>query len=346
MNQDRYIRQTRLSEIGELGQHKLKESHVIIIGCGGLGSIAAPYLAGAGVGKITLVDGDKVDVTNLHRQVFFQNDEPLSKSKALVNHLKSLNPEISISNIPEFLIKENINSIIQKCDLVLECTDDIMTKYLVNDYCHINSIPMVYGAIYKYEGYVSVFENRNQHSIHLRDVFPEPDVNVPTCSEVGVLNTIAGIIGLLQANEALKFILNIGESLNNKLLTYNALTNEQLTLKLKKSWIPDLQSHYENEPYRSIGCQAIPELTWEHVEQNLDSFELVSILEVHEHKAIVENVKHQPLSEFNINEWQDSNKHQVFYCMSGKRSGLLVNHLLEMHPNAMVFSLKGGLRAI
>ena len=208
MSNERYIRQTTLEELGVEGQEKLNAAHAVVIGCGGLGSIAAPYLAGAGVGEITLVDGDVPHISNLHRQVFFsENQNQISKSEALADHIINLNSDIKVNAISEMLSNENVEGIIQNADIVLECTDDIITKYLVNDACHLAGIPMVYGAIYKYDGYVSFFENASIESIHLRDIFPEPDLDLLTCSQVGVLNTIAGLIGLLQANEAIKIYL-------------------------------------------------------------------------------------------------------------------------------------------
>ena len=321
-------------------------SHVIVIGCGGLGSIVAPYLAGAGVGKITLIDADIPDITNLHRQVFFSESETGTKAQALANHIDELNPEIEVLIVETMLLKSNIDQVIQDCDLVLECTDDMMTKYLVNDFCHMNNIPMVYGAIYKFDGYVSLFKNIDEKSIHLRDVFPEPDTEVPSCSEVGVLNTIAGIIGLFQANEAIKFILGIGSHLNGTLLTYNALSNDQLKLKLKKNWSGKIQDVYSHESYASLNCLTTPELTYTQLMANPDRYNIVSVLEDNEHHSIHESTKRMPLSSFDFENWKPVDKPTVFYCMSGKRSAFVVDKILSLNSAAEVFSLKGGLGLI
>ena len=225
---ERYSRQTILEEIGSSGQAKLNATQVAVVGCGGLGAIAAAYLAGAGIGKLILVDGDKPELSNLHRQVFFSPEDQQTKAEELQIKLSKLNPEIKIKAIPTHLTKANIDELLTGINLILECTDHQPTKYLVNDFCALEGIPMVYSAIHKFEGYLSLFTNQQEEDIHLRDIFPVPNPNLPVCSEVGVMNTIAGMMGVLQANEAMKYLLGIGESLSGRLLTYDCLSNRQL----------------------------------------------------------------------------------------------------------------------
>ncbi len=311
-----------------------------------MGSIVAPYLAGAGFGKITLVDADIPDLSNLHRQVFYSEGETQTKSQALANHIQKLNSEIEVLVVEEMLTKSNIDSIIMTGTTVIECTDDMMTKYLVNDYCHLNGIPMVYGAIYKFDGYVSLFENKSKDSIQLRDAFPEPDLDVPSCSDVGVLNTIAGMIGLLQANEAIKYVLGIGQPLRGSLLTYNALTNDQFKLKLKKNWKQDMDLVYSSTSYDSVHCLNVPEISYEEIQKNRDVYNVISILEDDEHQDIFDSVKRIPFSSFNIRDWKDNNKPAVFYCMSGRRSSVLVEKIISEKGDLSVFSLKGGLNSV
>lgn len=292
------------------------------------------------------MDADIPDLTNLHRQVFYSEGETLTKSQALANHIQKLNSNIEVKVIEQMLTKNNIDSIIKGSSLVVECTDDMMTKYLVNDYCHLNGLPMVYGAIYKYDGYVSLFENTDKNSIHLRDAFPEPDLDVPSCSEIGVMNTIAGIIGLLQANEAIKLVLGVGQKLSGSLLTYNALTNDQLKLKLKKSWNKDMESVYHNTSYHSIHCINVPEISIGDLKEKSNAYHVVSILEDDEHEDIIHGVERMPLSVFSIEKWKTRERPTVFYCMSGKRSSALVERLLERNQTADVFSLSGGVNAV
>jgi molybdopterin/thiamine biosynthesis adenylyltransferase/rhodanese-related sulfurtransferase len=347
--EDRYIRQKLLKEIGPSGQEKLGLAKATIVGCGGLGSIVAPYLAGAGIGHLTLIDGDNPHISNLHRQVIFHAENKNTKSKHLADHIQQLNPEISVRVVEHMLNKENIETILTESDLVIECTDDMMCKYLVNDFCHLHHIPLVYGAIYKFEGYVSLFENKDAASIHLRDVFPDPDTDIPSCSEVGVLGTIAGIIGLLQANEALKFILGL-TTLRNTLLTYDCLSNTQFKLQLKKTFTLDVQALYQKETYQPLTCETVPEISVDTYLSSKSDFQVISILENVEHEAIDRYTYHIPLSIFPKEEWiktyEEAPKKVLFYCQTGKRSSHLVKQLLDINPHLDIYSLNGGLRAV
>ena len=340
----RYSRHIILNEIGVEGQAKLNQAHVCIIGCGGLGSIAAPYLAGAGIGHITLVDGDIPDISNLHRQVFYNGNEQTSKAKLLAEHLRILNPDINVDFHPAMLTKQNIGNIINSVDLVLECTDALESKYLCNDFCHMNGIPMVYASIHKFEGYISLFENKDSESIHLRDIFPEADSELPKCSEVGVLNTIAGIIGLLQANEAIKYILGIGSNLVGQYLTYDILENAQHIIRLRKTWNQDMSAKFENSQYTIGYCLDVPEITLDEYLKDQSQFELINILEHDEIHPLNLDYTHIPLSEFDVNEWKaDIDRSYIFCCKSGQRSIQLVSQLLKRNRNQKIYSLIGGL---
>jgi len=346
MDKSRYIRQTLLNRIGEVGQDKLLKTSIAIVGCGGLGSIAAPYLAGAGVGHLILIDGDIPDISNLHRQVFFSEEvTKKTKSALLAEHIKKLNSNIQVTIYDEMITKSNISNLLADADLVLECTDNIQAKYLVNDYCHMTSIPVVYGAIYKYDGYVSFFENVDSDSIHLRDIFPTPNDDIPTCSEVGVLGTLAGLIGIFQANEAIKYITSAGEPLIGKLLSYDILTNNQMKLRLKKSWNINIESNYHSSTYTmKLNC-TLKEVSLNEVMSNRDKYELISILEDDEHKIIDDKVIHIPLSQINYENWKPiSDKKHVFYCMTGKRSYYLISNLQDKLGRN--YSLKGGLKGM
>lgn len=342
---ERYSRHILLSEIQQSGQEKLRQSKIAIIGCGGLGAIAGAYLAGAGVGYIVLVDGDQPDISNVHRQVFFTGAEKEEKSIALAKKLKALNPEITIESHTEYLTKDNIDDILTGVDLVLECTDTIMTKYLINDFCAIEQIPLVYGAIYKYEGYVTLFINDNDDAIHLRDIFPHPDPNVPRCADVGVYNIIAGIIGLMQANEAMKYLIHMGTTLESKLLTYNALESNQRVLKLQKNWKDDLEDLYEKTNYTDIECSNTPEIEVDNFMANRDQYILVSVMPVEEHVAIDNQTlildDHSHLPDPVIT----TTKSIVLYCRSGRRSNTIGESLTSKYPTLTILSLQGGLKA-
>ena len=335
MKDSRYNRHVILEKIGEQGQQKLLQSKIWIIGCGGLGSIIAPYLAGAGIGHLILVDGDTVDISNLHRQVFYKTeDQGKNKVDVLKDHCLKLNPSIYIETFDQKIDKTNIDSILKNVDLAVECTDEIYVKYLVNDFCFINRIPLVYGAIYKYEGYVSLFKNTSEKSIHLRDIFPTPQNDLPSCSEVGVLATIAGITAILQANEVIKFITDIGESLSGQLLTYSVLENKQMTLKLRKSFKKDISEIYTNSNYNSV-----QEITWFELNER-DDIELICILEKEEEYKLEKEHLHIPLS-----QWKESksilekDKKYAIFCMSGKRSKSLIE---SQNRDLNLINIKGG----
>lgn len=231
----RYARHIILPEVGEAGQRKLKEARVAVVGAGGLGSPVALYLAAAGVGKIGLIDFDNVDLSNLQRQVLYTvADLHKSKSDTAKEKLLALNPEIEIVSHEIRLSSENVMQTIADYDLVVDGTDNFSTRYLINDACVLSSKPNVYGSIFRFEGQLSVFCAKNGPCY--RCLFPdppEPDA-VPNCAEGGVLGVLAGVIGTLQATEAVKLILAEGTPLIGKLLLYNALDMEFQKLNVRR----------------------------------------------------------------------------------------------------------------
>lgn len=342
---ERYSRQILLDEVGEEGQKRLLNSTVAIVGCGGLGAIAASYLAGAGVGSLILIDGDTPNISNVHRQILYSGMENESKSVVLKKKLAALNPDVKLESISDHLSKENINAVLTGVDLILECTDDIMCKYLVNDFAAIEQIPLVYGAIYKYEGYVSSFKNSTEDDTHLRDIFPHPDETIPTCAEVGVLNTLAGIIALLQANEAIKIIIGIGEVLSGKLLTYDCLTNRQMIISIKKTWSQDLEEYFESSSYLPMDCSFVPELNITDLMTRRDNYILVSVMSGSEHQGIDEATIHNPSLSPDDDILKGSGKPIVLYCKYGKSSKRLAASLINEGSGAEIYSLKGGYQA-
>lgn len=343
----RYSRHTLLELIGPEGQEKLNDAKVSIVGCGGLGAIAAAYLAGAGIGNLKLIDGDTPDITNLHRQVFYSIESDDKKAIQLKHYLEKFNPDIKIDAFTKFLTKSNISEVLNNSDIILECTDDIYTKYLINDYCNIHRITMIYGSLHKYDGYLSTFMNRNAEDIHLRDIFPEPDLDVPNCSDVGVLNTIAGMMGILQANEAIKVICGIKEVLTGQLLIYNIVTNEQTKLKLRKNWKKEMAKTWKNTSYKMEFNCTIPEIEVDQLMASPESFHIISILNGDKHEPITEHTEHIQARDFNIYEWEpEDDRPTVIYCNSGKVSLQLAIQLKEEHPDHTILSLKGGIKAV
>lgn len=225
---DRYSRHLRLPEVGEGGQRRLQAARVAMVGAGGLGSPAAYYLAAAGVGTLVLADDDVVDRSNLQRQILHTEDRiGVAKVESARIALSALNPTVTIEAFPERITADNVERLIADADVVIDGADNFPVRYLLNDACVKLGKPLVYGAVHRFEGQVSVFDagrHRGQAPCY-RCLFPEPPPPeaAPNCSEAGVLGVLPGVIGMLQATEAVKLILGIGDSLAGRLLNFDAL---------------------------------------------------------------------------------------------------------------------------
>jgi molybdopterin/thiamine biosynthesis adenylyltransferase/rhodanese-related sulfurtransferase/molybdopterin converting factor small subunit len=232
---DRYSRHIRLDEMGVLGQRKLLDSRVLIVGAGALASPAAIYLAAAGVGTIGIVDGDRVDASNLQRQILhFTHNVGHMKVVSARRHIEDLNPDVRVLTFPTFLTSDNAVDIVQGFDLVINGSDNFPTRYLVNDVCVMLGKPLVDASILKWEGQATVFlPGRGCY----RCLFPSPPPpgSVPSCAEGGVLGALAGHMGTLQAMEAVKVLLGIGEPLAGRLILFDALTGEYQTLRWQRN---------------------------------------------------------------------------------------------------------------
>ena len=354
---DLYQRQTTLKEIGETGQQNLANANIVIVGCGGLGSVAAVYLAGSGVGNIHLVDYDTVDVSNLHRQVFYTtNDIGMSKVAVLAKYIESISPLVNVTFSNESVTKKNVFHVISNATIVLDCTDHLPTKYLLNDACVLKDKVLVYGSLYKFDGYVATFNvkiNENKRTANLRDAFPEiPTESIPNCSEIGTLNSIVGIIGLLQAIEVLKIVTEIGKPLIRQLLIYNSLDNSQFIMKLKSNFDRRRISQlFESESYEAISCEVeassvISQEDFKKVLLNkINSIKIISVIEDAELEIPFEVDEKVPFYE--IDEWleelnQNTNEY-IFVCNRGS-SSLRVTYLCkEQYPNLKAKSLEGGI---
>jgi Dinucleotide-utilizing enzymes involved in molybdopterin and thiamine biosynthesis family 2 len=234
----RYARHIILPEVGGKGQEKLLNSKVLVIGAGGLGSPAILYLAAAGVGTIGIVDFDVVDFSNLQRQVIHNTERVgTPKVESAKKTVEMLNPDVKVITYNTRISKENIMDIIKDYDVVLDGTDNFPTRFLINDACYFAGKPLVSAAMLRFEGQVSVFDFRmKEKSPCYRCLFPEPPPPglVPSCQEAGILGSIGGIMGCIQATEAIKLILGIGEPLVGKLLIMDALSMDFRKVKLRK----------------------------------------------------------------------------------------------------------------
>jgi adenylyltransferase/sulfurtransferase len=222
---NRYSRQMILSEVGGKGQKKLQEAKVLIIGAGGLGSPSALYLVAAGIGTLGLADGDVVDLSNLQRQILHTTDRiGVSKVESGGQLLSALNPETTLQLYPEHVSQDNIMPLLEKYDIILDGSDNFSTRFLINDACFFAKKTLISGSIFRFEGQLATIKPHEGFPCY-RCLYPEPPPAglVPNCQEAGVLGVLAGTIGVLQANEAIKEILGLGETLADRLLLYDAL---------------------------------------------------------------------------------------------------------------------------
>ncbi|HJR14757.1 MAG TPA: molybdopterin-synthase adenylyltransferase MoeB [Rhodanobacteraceae bacterium] len=225
---DRYSRHLRLPEVGEAGQRKLESARIVVLGAGGLGSPAAFYLAAAGIGTLVIADDDVVERSNLQRQILHTDDRiGMSKLDSAAHALQGLNPRVNVEGLLERVTSSNVEALLDGADVVLDGADNFPVRYLLNDACVKFGIPLVYAAVQRFQGQVSVFDagRRRGTAPCYRCLFPQPPApeEAPNCSEAGVLGVLPGVVGMLQATEAIKLILGIGEPLIGRVLMFDAL---------------------------------------------------------------------------------------------------------------------------
>ncbi len=233
---ERYSRHIILKDVGIEGQEKIAGAKILVIGAGGLGSPALLYLAAAGVGRLGIADGDTLDLSNLQRQVIhFTGDVDKPKVLSAKEKIRKLNPDVEVTVYQEMLNAANITDIIKEYDFVIDGTDNFPTKFLVNDACVLAGVPYSHGGILRFDG--QTFTIQPGESACYRCIFlePPPPDAVPTCSQAGVIGVIAGILGTLQANEAIKYVLGKGDLLTDRLLTFDALNTKFREVKLNKN---------------------------------------------------------------------------------------------------------------
>ncbi len=348
----RYQRHLVLPSFGPEAQQKLKQAKILIVGAGGLGAPVSLYLTAAGVGELGIIDMDTVDITNLQRQVLFtENDIGQFKSVKAKERLKQLNSQTIIKAIKEQLDSKNALKLIEHYDLVVDCTDNFPTRYLINDACVLLDKPFIYGSIYQYEGQVSVF-NFNQ-GVNYRDLYPEPPTpeSVPNCVTGGVLGTLSGIIGSIQANEVIKLICGIGEPLHEKLFIFDTLTLESRIIKLQsKNTRSNIKKLIDYEAFCNVNINTmVKEITVTELHQmmeNKEDFQLIDVREPHE--AEISSLKAEliPLRTIPDNENKIStDKKVIIHCRSGVRSAQAVSYLQSKLGLQNLYNLKGGILA-
>lgn len=338
---ERYSRHIILEGFGEAAQLKLKSAKVLVIGAGGLGCPALLYLTAAGVGTIGIMDDDVVSESNLQRQVLFSLVD-IGKKKSLIakEKLQKQNPFININVYDEKVTKNNALSCIKNYDLVIDGSDNFATRYLVNDACIILNKPFVYGAIHKFEGQVSVFNFKGGPTY--RCLFAEPPLEgeMLSCSEAGVLGILPGVIGNLQATEAIKLITGIGEPLSGKLLSINLLNYDISVFEFEA--IPDNKLIRELGNYE-ISCRN-ETMNYESLIslQKKQKVQLIDVREKDEFETKNLNGINIPLREIStrINELNPG-LITVVHCKSGIRSQKAINIIKQYYPKIEIYNLYG-----
>jgi len=360
----RYSRHLTLPEFGLQGQQKLKDSSVLIIGAGGLGSPLGIYLAAAGVGRLGLVDFDIVDVSNLQRQIAHgTSDIGRSKTQSMQDTIQEINPYVSLELFETRFTRDNALEIAENFDVIIDGSDNFATRYLVNDVCVLLGKPNVYGAIFRFDGQASVFDASQGPCYRCLYAEPPPPGVVPSCAEGGVLGILPGLIGVIQATEAVKLLLGQGKTLVGRLLLYHALSMSFRELKLQKR--PDCPMCGENPTitalidyeefcgicgedsggpqtgYNEIDVATVASL----IEQEAD-FVLLDVREPVEWEICsLPNSVRIPKGEVRDRlEEIDTTKDVIVYCRSGVRSGTIANFLRDVGFNRAQ-NMRGGIRA-
>ena len=344
-----------LPEIGLEGQKKLSRSKVLIIGAGGLGAPVIQYLAAAGIGNLTIIDHDTIELSNLQRQVIFKHKD-IGKAKAQIAAMMAaeMNPEIKASPLLSSLNNDNAIELISKHDLIIDCTDNFQTRYLINDACVLTGKPFIYGSVFKFEGQVSVFnlhpnKNNNLTYRHLYPSPPPPEL-APSCAENGVMGTLPGIIGSIQANEAIKILSGTGKSLYGTLFILDSINMNCRNINLNGLKSDFSVEKLENYDYfcGSLNLnQDMKEVNVTDLKNSIDKGEGVFLIDVREKWEFdMANIGGINIPLSMVPEQVDKfpkDKKVIVYCRSGKRSANAILWLEENHQFTNLFNLEGGI---
>ncbi len=345
---ERYARHLVLPWVGSEGQEKLLKSSVLVVGAGGLGSPALMYLSAAGVGRIGIVDHDKVSTSNLQRQIIHNTSSVgRKKVRSASNWISDFNPHIVVEEIEEKLTSENSIRIISKYDVVIDGTDNFESRYLIGDSCEILGKPWIFGSIHRFEGQVSSFNLED--GPNYRDLFPSPPPPelAPNCSEAGVLGVLPGIVGTIQATEAIKIILGIGNCLSGKLLVIDALTLDfrklEFSLNAERDKVTTLSKGQE-KGFSEIG----PKEFSKRRNEGWNPF-LLDVRKSHEEQISSIEGTDSRIMHLEIPSRLEELPSQgdiLVYCRSGQRSDAVARFIVDSGLcNGMVYNLLGGINA-
>lgn len=349
----RYSRHLILPEFGARGQKALKAARVLVVGAGGLGSPAAMYLAAAGIGTLGLVDFDEVDVSNLQRQVLHGTpDVGRPKLASAKDRLQALNPHVQLELHGERLSRDNALALFARYDVVLDGTDSFATRYLINDACVLTGKPLVSASVFRFEGQLSVFATRGGPCYRCLYPEPPPPGLAPTCGEGGVLGVVPGVVGTLQATEALKLVAQLGEPLIGRLLTFDALTMSFRHFKVRRDAqcvvcgdAPTLTALTDYEAFCGVRAPGpVPEVTPRWLQEHRATVQLVDVREGGEREINdIAGSRSFPLGELRERFHElAADQPTVVFCKVGERSARAVEFLATV-GFTRVFNLAGGL---
>jgi adenylyltransferase/sulfurtransferase len=345
MDTSRYSCQIALPGFGEQAQQRLQKARVLVVGAGGLCCPAAQYLAATGIGTLGIADDDTISTGNLHRQILYTPaDVGLKKVAVAVRQLQLQNPEINIIAHDLKVTADNVLQLFDGYDIIVDGTDNFETRYLLNDAAVILSKPLVHGAIYQFEGQVAVWNMLNAdgtRSPNYRDLFPQVDATqIPNCAEGGVIPTLAGMIGVMQANEVIKYITQTGELLTGKILMLDAQTLQSRIIKIGLA----TKANITRLPETAV----VEIMTAQRLKAGLaaGTIELIDIRGSEEHEDFNIGGRHIPSYKLERSlDKLDAGKTIVLYCTIGKRSADAVQQLKKTNPGLDIYSLEGGVKA-
>ncbi|MDR0792899.1 MAG: HesA/MoeB/ThiF family protein [Chitinophagaceae bacterium] len=359
---ERYSSQIRLNGFGEAAQEKLFHSKVLVVGAGGLGCPALQYLAAAGVGKLGIIDHDIIELHNLQRQVLYATNEiGLFKAQVAAKKLRLLNPEIEIQEQVLFLTAKNVRSVLEDYEIIVDCTDNFAVRYLLCDACRLLDKPLIFGAIFRYEGQLAVFNVADDlgKKTTYRHLFPSPPnpLDAPDCNVAGVLGVLPGVIGTMQATETIKILTGIGEPLRNKLMTIDLLNNSSLILAIPVA-LPEGVKHptslseletFDYIEHCGLKLSAIESIAPDKFLQLCGDANtlIIDVRNIGELPALPVDHIQIPLPELPHQLKKINKKQIVVVCQTGKRS-LAAAHLLRNYfgQERQISHLEGGVETL
>ncbi len=354
----RYTRHIILPELGVEGQIKLKNAKVMVVGAGGLGCPVLQYLAAAGVGNIGIVDFDVVSISNLQRQILY-SETHIGEKKVLcaAEAIAKINPFVNVQTFDVKLTNKNALGLLSDYDIVVDGTDNFTTRYIINDACYLLKKPLVFGAIFKFEGQVTVF-NLTPESPTYRSVYPDAPQpgTVPNCTEIGVIGILPGIIGCIQASEVIKIITGIGQPLDGRIFYYDSLDQSVFIIDIKggaenTSKIQLNETEFVKFDY-NFNCEInsvgeIKSITAIDFNLNYSAYRIIDIRELYEQpKLQMPSVEQMPLSTFNFGSFNRTDQPVIVVCQKGFRSKDLIIELLKLNPTFDLYNLEGGIESL